>query len=48
MQSIWSSLKLFKVIVAVLSGYDIVKETKYAVELNVMNRGKIGWEGIIT
>ena len=31
-------------IVAVLSGYDIVRENKYAVELNVMNRGKIEWK----
>jgi len=44
MQSIWSSLKLFKAIVA----DDIVKENKYAVELNVMNRGKIEWKGTIT
>lgn len=35
-------------IVAVLSGYDIVKENRYAVELNVMNRGKIEWKGTNT
>lgn len=35
-------------IVAVLSGYDIVRENKYAVELNVMNRGKIEWKSTNT